>query len=54
MISSHLTEDPPTDDSKDQWLEDDAGLFLHSFSKSIIPLTVKYLLSLIIVSLLRS
>ena len=26
-IASHLTEDPPTDDSKDRWLEDDARLF---------------------------
>ena len=27
-IASHLDEDPPTDNSKDQWLEDDARLFL--------------------------
>ena len=27
-MGSHLDEDPPTDDSKDQWLEDDARLFL--------------------------
>ena len=27
-IASHLTEEPPTDDSKDRWLEDDACLFL--------------------------
>ena len=28
-IASHLDEDhPPTDDSKEQWLEDDARLFL--------------------------
>ena len=27
-IASHLDEDPPTNDSKDQWLEDDARLFL--------------------------
>ena len=27
-MASHFTEDPPTDDSKDQWLEDDACLFL--------------------------
>ena len=25
---SHLTKDPPTDDSKDRWLEDDARCFL--------------------------
>ena len=25
---SHLDKDPPTDDSKDQWLEDDVCLFL--------------------------
>ena len=56
---SHFTEDPltddskdpPTDDLKDRWLEDDAPV---SFFKSVIPLMVKYLLSLIIVSLLRS
>ena len=30
---SHLDKDPPTDDSKDRWLEDDARLFLqiHNF-----------------------
>ena len=27
-IASHLTEEPPTDDSKDRWLKDDACLFL--------------------------
>ena len=27
-IASHLDKDPPMDDSKDQWLEDDARLFL--------------------------
>ena len=27
-MASHLTEDPPTDDSKHRWLEDDACLFL--------------------------
>ena len=27
-MASHLDEDPPTDDSKDRWLEDDARLFL--------------------------
>ena len=27
-MASHLTEDPPTDDSKERWLEDDARLFL--------------------------
>ena len=27
-MASHLTEDPPTDDLKDRWLEDDARLFL--------------------------
>ena len=26
--TSHLNEDPPIDDSKDRWLEDDARLFL--------------------------
>ena len=27
-MASHLTEDPPTDDSNNQWLEDDDHLFL--------------------------
>ena len=27
-MASHLDKDPPTDDSKDQWLENDARLFL--------------------------
>ena len=27
-MASHLDEDPPTDDSKKRWLEDDARLFL--------------------------
>ena len=27
-MASHLDKDPPTDDSKEQWLEDDACLFL--------------------------
>ena len=27
-MASHLNKDPPTDDSKDRWLEDDAHLFL--------------------------
>ena len=27
-MPSHLTEDPPTDDLKDRWIEDDARLFL--------------------------
>ena len=27
-MASHLDEDPPTDDSKERWLEDDARLFL--------------------------
>ena len=27
-LASHLDKDPPTDDSKEQWLEDDARLFL--------------------------
>ena len=27
-MASHLDKDPPTDDSKDRWLEDDARLFL--------------------------
>ena len=32
-MAGHLTEDPPTDDSKDRWLEDDARIFLqiHNF-----------------------
>ena len=27
-MANHLDKDPPTDDSKDRWLEDDACLFL--------------------------
>ena len=27
-MTSHLDKDPPMDDSKDRWLEDDARLFL--------------------------
>ena len=27
-MASHLSKDPPMDDLKDQWLEDDARLFL--------------------------
>ena len=27
-MASHLSKDPPTNDSKDQWLENDARLFL--------------------------
>ena len=27
-MASHLTKDPPTDDSKDRWLENDACFFL--------------------------
>ena len=26
---AHLTKDPPTDDSKEQWMEEDACLYLH-------------------------
>ena len=27
-MGGHLTKDPPTDDSKEQWMEDDARLFI--------------------------
>ena len=27
-MANHLDKDPPTDDSKERWLEDDARLFL--------------------------
>ena len=27
-MASHLDKDPPTNDSKERWLEDDACLFL--------------------------
>ena len=27
-MGGHLTKDPPTDDSKDQWMEEDARLFI--------------------------
>ena len=33
-MDDHLDKDPPTNDSKDQWLEDDAHLFLQ-FRNSI-------------------
>ena len=49
-MANHLDKDPPNSDSKERWLEDDTV----SFSKFVIPLMVKYLLSLITVSLLRS
>ena len=28
-MSGHLTKDPPGDDSKEQWMEEDARLFIH-------------------------
>ena len=28
-MATHLTKDPPTDDSKKQWMEEDARLYLH-------------------------
>ena len=28
-MATHLTKDPPTDDSKKQWMEKDARLYLH-------------------------
>ena len=31
-MANHLDKDPPTDDSKDRWLEDDARLFLQIFN----------------------
>ena len=27
-MGGHLTKDPPTDDSKEQWIEEDARLFI--------------------------
>ena len=27
-MGGHLTKDPPTDDSKEQWMEEDACLFI--------------------------
>ena len=27
-MGGHLTKDPPTDDSKEQWMEEDARLFI--------------------------
>ena len=41
-MGSHLDKDPPTDDSKDRWLEDDARLFLqirNSIDGKIVTLT---------------
>ena len=49
-MASHLTEDPPTKIRR----TDGRRMMLVSFSKYVIPFMVKYLLSLIIVRLLRS
>ena len=49
-MASHLDKDPPTNYSKDRWLEDDAV----SSYKFVIPLTVKYSPSLITMSMLRN
>ncbi|KAJ0616520.1 hypothetical protein HanRHA438_Chr02g0089901 [Helianthus annuus] len=43
--ASHLTFDPPTDESKDQWLQNDARLFLqirNSIDTSVISLINHY------------
>ena len=36
-MAIHLTKDPPIDDSKEQWIEEDA-VFSYKF---VIPLTVR-------------
>ena len=50
-MASHLDKDPPIDDLKERWLENDAHLFLqicNSIDSKVLTL------SLIIMSLLRS
>ena len=42
-MASHLDKDPPTDDSKDRWLEDDARLFLQIRNFSPLLITVSTL-----------
>ena len=49
-MNSHLTKDPPTDDSKEQCMEEDARHFLQICNS----IDVKDLISLIAMSLLRS
>ena len=44
-MASHLDKDPPTDDSKDRWLEDDARLFLqvhNSIDGKVLTLINRY------------
>ena len=49
-MGNHLDKDPPTNDSKERWLKDDAYLFLQIRNS----IDGKSLLSLIMVSMLRS
>ena len=49
-MASHLDKDPPTNDSKERWLEDDARLFLQICNS----IDGKELTLIITVSLLRS
>ena len=44
-MANHFDKDPPTDDSKDRWLEDDACLFLqirNSIDSKVLTLTNNY------------
>ena len=34
-MSGHLTKDPPADDSKEQWMEEDARLLIQIIRNSI-------------------
>ena len=49
-MGGHLTKDPPTDDSKKQWMEEDARLFIQIRNS----IDSKVLGSLITVNLLKS
>ena len=37
-MAAHLTQDPPSDDSKEQWMEEDTLAFIYRF---VIPLIVR-------------
>ena len=49
-MGSHLTKDPPADDSKEQWMEEDARLFIQIRNS----IDSRYWASLITVNLLKS
>ena len=44
-MGGHLTKDPPTDDSKEQWMEEDAHLFIqirNSINSKVLDLVNHY------------